>query len=55
MTGEHECSFPVQPPEGSILSPGPCQCGKTFERDWAERRLRDAQAALDALEAAGDG
>ena len=50
MTGEHEHAFPVQPPAGTIWAPGPCQCGKTYERDRAERQLREAQAAMEATE-----
>lgn len=50
----HECSFPIQPPEGSFFSPGPCQgCGKTFARSQAERKLREALAAMDETEPPG--
>ena len=53
---DHEHSHPVQPPEGLIWDPGPCRiCGITYARARAERRLREAQAALGALEGAGDG
>jgi len=51
MADEHEHEFPVQPPEGSILAPGPCRaCGKTWDRAQAERQLREAQAAMEATE-----
>ena len=46
----HVCSFPVQPPHGTILDPGPCECGKTFARAQAEKQLREALAAMDATE-----
>lgn len=45
----HKCSFPVQPPGGSILNPGPCRtCGKTWPRYQAERAQKQAQAAMEA-------
>lgn len=48
-SGVHDCEFPVQPPEGTFLAPGPCRtCGKTYERSEAERALREAQAAMEA-------
>lgn len=46
----HECSFPVQPPRGSMGAPGPCECGKTWERAQAERMLAEAVAAMNATE-----
>jgi hypothetical protein len=46
----HECSFPVQPPRGSMGAPGPCQCGKTWERAQAEQMLAEALAAMNATE-----
>lgn len=48
----HKHEFPVQPPEGSWLNPGPCRrCGKTWALEQAEKDLADAQAALAAAEA----
>lgn len=48
---DHEHAFPVQPPEGSWLKPGPCRvCGKTYERHEAERMAAEAQALLEATE-----
>ena len=45
----HECSFPLQPPEGTFLAPGPCRtCGKTYALAQAERQAAGAQAALAA-------
>ena len=53
---DHEHAHPVQPPEGQIWAPGPCRiCGITYARAQAERRLREAQAALGAPEVTGDG
>jgi hypothetical protein len=49
----HECSFPVQPPHGSLHAPGPCGCGKTWERAQAERILEKAVAAMNATEPPG--
>jgi hypothetical protein len=46
----HECSFPVLPPLGSILSPGPCDCGKTWARSQAELMREMADAAMAATE-----
>jgi hypothetical protein len=46
----HECSFPVQPPDGSFLAPGPCECGKTFARARAEEMLAEANAAMAATD-----
>jgi len=52
-TAGHEHAFPVQPPDGGLRDPGPCRiCGITYNRARAERRLREAQAALAALDAA---
>lgn len=52
----HEHSFPVQPPHGSLLAPGPCACGKTWAIRQAEGRLAAALAALTvARREAGDG
>ena len=49
-TQAHKHRFPVQPPEGSFLHPGPCgSCGKTFAQHEADLEL---QAALGAVEAA---
>jgi hypothetical protein len=46
----HECSFPIQPPYGTFLAPGPCACGKTFARSQAETLLAEAVAAMNATE-----
>jgi len=47
----HECSFPVQPPEGTFSAPGPCRaCGKTYDRAQAERLLAEAVEAMNATE-----
>jgi hypothetical protein len=48
----HECSFPVLPPLGSIASPGPCDCGKTWDRSQAELMLA---ASVDAINATDPG
>jgi hypothetical protein len=48
----HKCSFPVLPPLGSILSPGPCDCGKTWDRSQAELMLA---ASVDAINATDPG
>jgi hypothetical protein len=53
-TTPHQCEFPLQPPEGSLLNPGPCRtCGRTWARDVAARALAEAQAAMAATEKAG--
>jgi hypothetical protein len=41
----HECSFPIQPPDGSFLAPGPCECGKTFGSDHG-RTVYEAHHAV---------
>jgi hypothetical protein len=47
-TRVHEHSFPVQPPEGSIMRPGPCRtCGKTWELNQAEKAMAGALAAME--------
>lgn len=46
----HACSFPVQPPRGSFLDPGPCDCGKPFARAQAEQKLSEALAAMNETE-----
>ena len=47
--GQHECSFPCNPPGGTMWAPGPCSiCGKTWDRAQAERMLAEAQAAMKA-------
>ena len=48
-TTEHKHSFPCNPPGGTFLHPGPCECGKTCEQDEADRLLT---MALDHLERA---
>lgn len=55
VTGEdaHECSFPVNPPGGTMWNPGPCSvCGKTWDRSQAELALAEGQAAMAETEAA---
>lgn len=45
--GAHRHAYPLQPPEGSYLNPGPCRiCGKPWERD-------DRQPADDDVRAVG--
>lgn len=34
-------SFPCQPPHGSILRPGPCDCGLTYAQHEAELRRQE--------------
>jgi len=49
---DHECSFPCNPPGGTMWAPGPCTiCGKTWDRAQAEKALAEAQAAMAATEA----
>jgi hypothetical protein len=44
----HEHSFPVQPPEGNIMAPGPCRtCGKTWAVNQAEKAMAGALAAME--------
>lgn len=43
----HSHSFPVQPPAGSILNPGRCACGKTWELAQAEKAIAGALAAME--------
>lgn len=45
--GFHECSFPVQPPDGTILTPGPCGCGITYPQNQADQAF-DAACELAA-------
>lgn len=46
----HKCEFPVQPPEGSLTSPGDCrECGKPFVIHMHEL---DVTVSLDKLAAA---
>lgn len=50
--GGHKCSFPCNPPGGTMWAPGPCTiCGKTWDRAQAEKALAEAQAAMAATEA----
>lgn len=47
-TQAHEHSFPVQPPEGSMWTPGRCrECGKTWELAQAEKAMAGALAAME--------
>ena len=38
-TTAHKHAFPCNPPGGTFLNPGPCECGKTCEQDEADRLL----------------
>ncbi|MFB7500093.1 hypothetical protein ACFC09_36340 [Streptomyces sp. NPDC056161] len=38
-------SFPIQPPHGSIVRPGPCDCGLTYEQVQDELR-RQAETLI---------
>jgi hypothetical protein len=35
----HKHAFPCNPPGGTFLHPGPCECGKTNDQDEADRLL----------------
>lgn len=48
----HRHSFPVQPPAGSLLKPGACDCGKTHAQHEADKALRTAVGLL--IHAYGD-
>jgi hypothetical protein len=48
-TPAHKHSFPCNPPGGTYLHPGPCECGKTCDQDEADRLLA---MALEHLERA---
>ena len=39
---EHEHRFPCNPPAGTLLRPAPCECGKTYAQDGADRALSRA-------------
>ena len=55
MISGHEHTHGVQPPEGSIWDPGPCQvCGRSWARVQAEKALAEAQAAMAATEPTDD-
>src|ERR1700689_5388755 len=45
---EHKHRFPCNPPGGSFLNPGPCECGKTYPQDEADRALTEASALVAA-------
>jgi hypothetical protein len=47
-SGDHQHSFPFNPPGGSFLSPGPCGCGKTYDQNNADARLAEALAVVAA-------
>jgi hypothetical protein len=49
----HRCTFPCQPPAGSLLKPGPCECGKSFERNKAENMLTSALKWMEATTPGG--
>jgi hypothetical protein len=52
--GDHECSFPCNPPGGFMRAPGSCSiCGKTWDRAQAEKALAEAQSAMAGTEKAG--
>jgi hypothetical protein len=44
----HACSFPCNPPGGSFLEPGPCECGKTYAQGQADELLAAAAEAAAA-------
>jgi hypothetical protein len=44
----HECLFPVQPPAGSWLNPGPCECGQAWAQTPVGMLLATAAAYLPA-------
>ncbi len=39
---EHKHAFPCNPPGGTFLNPGPCECGKTYAQDIADREFQTA-------------
>ena len=43
----HKHAFPCNPPRGSFQNPGPCECGKTYSQDMADRQLADALEGLE--------
>ena len=45
---EHQHLFPCNPPGGTFLYPGPCECGKTCEQDEADRMLAGALKVIAA-------
>ena len=44
---EHKHGFPCNPPRGSFLNPGPCECGKTYSQDMADRQLAEALEGVE--------
>lgn len=46
-TQAHEHAFPCNPPGGTFWDPGPCQCGKTYDQNTADRMLREALEAVE--------
>ena len=48
----HKHRFPCNPPGGTFLNPGPCECKKTYSQDEADRFLAEGIVAL--LDAYGD-
>lgn len=45
----HKHGFPCNPPGGTFWSPGPCECGKTYDQNTADQMLT---RALEAVEVA---
>jgi len=45
VTTRHEHSYPCNPPDGTFLSPGACECGKTYAQAQAEQHLGEARVA----------
>jgi hypothetical protein len=45
---EHEHAFPANPPGGTYLKPGACECGKTFDQARADEKLQQAIALTTA-------
>jgi len=46
---EHKHAFPCNPPGGTFQHPGPCECGKTYGQDIADRTLREALEAVQVV------
>jgi hypothetical protein len=54
-TTAHKHAFPCNPPGGTFLNPGPCECGKTYAQNEADKALRHAVAALMSAYGAAAG
>lgn len=42
----HKHRFPCNPPGGTFLRPGPCECGKTYDQNTADGLLTEALEAI---------